>query len=418
MDQSLAGPLAHQAEKTPLADRIAAVALFALVGLSPVLRAIEVVLLPGGSATAAERLHFGALEILFAGAVFAGHGLRLPFSRKGGALFLFWLFWSGLAVAFATHPLAGILRQAVWLLHGLAALALWRFAASSREVPRLLRDGLLFGFLLYGAVMAMLLTQIADPRHFPWIGAMLGFRNVRHFSEYAAVATLMALVPFLGATWPKRLAAPVLLLVFAWGFLFWSGGRAAAFMLLLVIAFAMARGYTARPRAFLLLAAGTALLGLLLSIPLTPPDGSFGIFRIAADALPVDGLDDYGSGRADMWRQAVELLMHHPLFGLGPDNYALLLKGVWTPYEHPHDILLQAGLDWGLPGAAAFLGLVLSLLLKAFRHAAGVEKARGLFLVALLLFLVSFLAGPLYYGFSTILFMFSLALALPKESAP
>jgi O-antigen ligase len=97
----------------------------------------------------------------------------------------------------------------------------------------------------------------------------------------------------------------------------------------------------------------------------------------------------------ETWLVAVHITLDHPLFGAGPDTYAVLFPRykevvlprhrarVFAPYrvESPHDVYLAIAAGAGLPALAAYgilVGAVASALLRAARRAER-EKQVALF---------------------------------------
>ena len=401
---------------------LACAALILLLAFLPLSRALEFILVPASHATLGARLHIGVIELVFIAGVLADRrvawprGARLPgwVLPIGGA----WLLWSTLAALLASHVEAAVLRQAEWLLHGAAAACLWAFLSAHPHWRAHVPKAIVAGFILYGAAIAAFLLQIPDPHHFPWLKAMLGFRNIRHFSAYAAIALIAALAPLLTGETPDRrmLWRTCAQMVVPWAFLFWSGGRGAFIAVVLSLAVMTVLRRVPRPGRLWGLALATALLGLTISIPFTPPHGSYGVLRLASDLVEGESANDYSSGRLELWQQALGMVAAHPVFGLGPDNYAHTPRGASEAFEHPHNAVLQSALEWGIPGlllACAGLGMTMLAAGRSLARRADAPALAG-FGIALMLFMLSMVAGALYYGLSVMMCLFCLACALPS----
>jgi putative inorganic carbon (HCO3(-)) transporter len=95
----------------------------------------------------------------------------------------------------------------------------------------------------------------------------------------------------------------------------------------------------------------------------------------------VGGIGNSALGRAALWRDGLALAGDYPFTGAGLGStmmvystYALLLHvGFIT---HSHNLFLQIALEQGLPGLAAFLGL-LGLALWTALRGMGTERSRG-----------------------------------------
>jgi O-antigen ligase len=60
---------------------------------------------------------------------------------------------------------------------------------------------------------------------------------------------------------------------------------------------------------------------------------------------------DTTSDRIELWKQALQLIQDHPIFGIGPMHFAW-----YSPISaHPHNSVLQIMTEWGLPVALLIL---------------------------------------------------------------
>ena len=68
-----------------------------------------------------------------------------------------------------------------------------------------------------------------------------------------------------------------------------------------------------------------------------------------------------------MWSRALTILQDFPYTGVGPGQLSLVLHALYVPLllspdtyvPHAHNFFLQLGLDFGIPGAIAILGVLL-----------------------------------------------------------
>lgn len=117
-----------------------------------------------------------------------------------------------------------------------------------------------------------------------------------------------------------------------------------------------------RRRLWWALGGGAALALLLLA--------TLGSQRLAA-ALPAGS----AAGRLTLWRESADLLAAHPLTGIGLNNFVVVhgrrpeYQGqfIYQGFPHAHNLLLQAALDYGLPGLTAAAGLMAALAWAAWR---------------------------------------------------
>lgn len=87
-------------------------------------------------------------------------------------------------------------------------------------------------------------------------------------------------------------------------------------------------------------------------------------------------LDDTGgigvALRLDIWSRAWEMLLDMPLIGPGLNTFPIMVWHFYPGYLigpelHAHNVLLQVGLDLGLPGLAAFITLLVAAAVAAVR---------------------------------------------------
>lgn len=98
----------------------------------------------------------------------------------------------------------------------------------------------------------------------------------------------------------------------------------------------------------------------------------------------------YGlSGRDAIWWVAIDMILHHPLLGVGPMHYSAVWNNVAA---HPHQLLLLVFSEWGVPAGLLFCYLIFFYLKCGFlflRGGAATDLDAGLWLV----FVSSFVLG-------------------------
>lgn len=382
----------------------AAALVFLLVGF-PIARIVLQLYLPGGGTHLATRLFTGSLEVIVITLALGDRNVMWPrwraFPRWASWLSILWLAWSVPSIALADAPAVAAIRQLEWVFHGLLGVAVWAYLTAYPDWRAKLLRCIVLGFLLYGVVITYVLLQVSDPGSYPWTAGILGFGNVRHFGHFATIALVAAYAPLVAGGRERRdMMVSFCVLTVIYAFLVWSGGRgpflglACAFLILLI-----ARRIP-DPRC-LMLASGVAfVLGALISIPFTPPDSSFGALRFLTRSTIVKDANSFSSGRAVLWEKSVRIIEQHPLFGLGPDQYRETLGASPTIFFHPHNGLLQAILEWGMPGGVVFWGIVFGLMIAGWRRLATHRDPETLigFGLVLTLLIVSMVSGTLYFA--------------------
>ena len=80
-------------------------------------------------------------------------------------------------------------------------------------------------------------------------------------------------------------------------------------------------------------------------------------------------------GRLEIWRRAVSLMQDFPYTGVGLNMfphvgdamYPYPSVGLWARVPHAHNNLLQVGVDLGIPGLVAYVGMLVVFVLCAWR---------------------------------------------------
>jgi O-antigen ligase len=117
------------------------------------------------------------------------------------------------------------------------------------------------------------------------------------------------------------------------------------------------------------------------------------------------------SSRFDIWHRTLRMIGDHPWFGVGPGNYVSAMQ---TGYEwrtwshaddtHAHNLLLHVAAESGIPAAAAFLTVWLTLFTRLWRapiaRAASGAATMGIF-GALVAFFVRGLTDHFLAGLDT-----------------
>jgi len=321
------------------------------------------------------RLFVRWMELLFVGLFLVVMGMGRSYHAPAlhpavGWLVVGWLIASSLSVVLAGNVGHALLRQAEWLTHLLFATTLWSLL---RRYPPLLKVVLVavpLGFFMVGLKLFSIWMTVPNPRTFDWFYGMPLLTHARHLGYYGLAALIFSACPLLGmgdtVTKRERGLALVALTV-CWGFLFWTGGRAAIgsgiIGLALMTWFAGKDQRTWTAAAWIV----AALLGLWLSTLFWTEDPKMGFFNAldrTAEASTAQGVNGFTTGRLTIWRVALDASADHLWFGLGPDGY----KFIPVPHHgiQPHGMLVQFFVEWGLVGTIPFLALLATVFWTGF----------------------------------------------------
>jgi len=202
------------------------------------------------------------------------------------------------------------------------------------------------------------------PPFFAKNAAIPHFVNVRHFGYVGFLAAVSGSV--LVALSSRLVAASFILTSFALFGIIAMGSRGALlswiFCVALLTGFSARRWRVAGPAiaALLLTSAGTLILhfsGVLVS------PNIFTRLEQSGD------LHQFDSGRLQIWADALRWIVRHPLFGKGTEAY--VRSGCCNAaFSHPHNLVLQLLMQFGLVGSA----LLVALLWSAVRLMGGLRR--------------------------------------------
>lgn len=383
--------------------------LFILVWFPELRLTLGVIFGEGVDNAAGMKLVIAFLELLFIGLkLVEEREIRLPAQFRQLLLpAMLWLAWMVLAAMMSGHLHVALLRTAEWLTHALFFTVLvshlYREPGRVKEVIHAVLAGfaLVFVWSAYG-------FSALDVE---WFAAVPGFSNIRHFGHFALVALLLAMTFDTSASARGAFLFRKAVMVAAWTALFMASGRGPFFAIAVVTLLLVVRGYFANAGTVLATFAIGALIGLILSLVYSSPE--WGVYRMVYSVTDADGGEALSSDRLSIWKLALTDVLHHPLFGLGPEGY---LYGSGTHFHgflHPHNFVLQSLVEWGIPGTLLFALILVRLLWPAYHsaRAQGADVTYKVLFWAIAIFLVySLVTGNLYIPFSLFLFVVCLAL--------
>lgn len=328
---------------------------------------------------------------------------NLPLAVFAAALATIPCFWlaRGLARGKWTIATPLDLPLALLLVTGLVGVAVSSDIALSLRVFGELVGGVA---LYYSVVNGLPTTRLSIGVWFlVLLGAamgLVGWLGMQYSAKFLPIAFMYDYMPHLdfpflnssGFT-PNLVAgavAPVFLVAFAWA---WSQSRWKRHLLLALALFFFGVVVLTQSRG--------AILGILLAcailfcwrIPrltwLVAIVGALVIVAIVwlgppnvAEFLFVSDSTSTAASRLELWNRALYIWQDFPFTGIGlgtfaqvvPVLYPLFLNDPSLPIPHAHNIYLQMGVDYGLPGFVAFVGLVTTTMCVALSN---VLRTRG-----------------------------------------
>ena len=334
-------------------------------------------------------------------AFIGGARVRLP--RFVVALLLAFAALACWTAATAASPSASRMHTALWAIHLLFGWAICQLSFIDAEEAA---HGFVAGFAAFAILLAAYAGQLFSLASYDWEWGLPGFHNLRRFGFYAAPAAavcfgLVALTARRWWAWGGVSAA-------AFAMTFWTGSRGAVWALIVGLSVTAAIFPAARSLRATGVTIVAALIGLAIAATVPPiPTQSIGRFGT---------LD--GNGRVEIWSAAVEAIWARPWFGHGEGQAYLALD--WPPWmsimPHPHNVVLQVLLAWGLVGAALLAPLALMLGRLVIRQGQRDPRLLPLLAAAIVLAAYSMIDGTLYGIHSTSIFAMGIGLAAGRRA--
>jgi len=205
----------------------------------------------------------------------------------------------------------------------------------------------------------------------------------------------------------------VLARIIGLGLLFWSGSRGAMLSWLFAfLTFVWLTGQWSRLRGWLL----EVIVAVALALWFDVGNPSMGFLNAFSRRLSTGTIDGISSGRLTLWLNTLDALREPgvALFGAGGNGF-VRLRLMFDQIFHPHNIGLQALVDWGAVGFLLLLWLVRQGMPERSAWRASKDSMRGLG-VALMVFLL--LTGLLDGGLYHLQYLFFAAIAFALTARP
>lgn len=167
-----------------------------------------------------------------------------------------------------------------------------------------------------------------------------GFSNPRFFGQFQTITIPLIAYFLVSDSYGKKIKILAFLLLVAWWTISLAGGTRATWLAIATcIAIMLFFGKKGRSWSY------WQCSSLLLSIF---------IYMLLFKAVPIFYGIEPGATRITaslslrdiLWKQAIQVIINHPLLGIGPMQLASLSNGIAA---HPHQIILQIAAEWGLP---------------------------------------------------------------------
>ncbi|WP_162806504.1 O-antigen ligase family protein [Sphingosinicella terrae] len=322
-----------------------------------------------------------------------------------------------LAVAIGTAltaviPARAWIRTAQLAIHLLFGLSAWHlFRTRWAGLASSAWWWITIGTCLYVAMVAAWVFAVHDEPRFDWKSFGLAVGHIRQTGFYSAAgagaALGLAAIARSRSGYALAVAAATLLVALSC----WSGTRGSLFAVFAAFAAGLVFLPSMRNRRAVVALVIAHIGGALVSLLHQAPHAFYGLWRISETAAAT-GADELATGRLRMWAASFDAILERPLFGWGESQFLVAVPS-WGQFNHPHNILVQVLVQWGMVGFMCWLVLAgwLGWRFLAAARAGGPALVPP-FLVAASLATMAMYEGALYHPYPFMMVVLALAFVL------
>lgn len=274
---------------------------------------------------------------------------RIPAWVYGCLVVWLAIAWAS-ALAIAPRPDIAGMRTAIWILHLLFGVAVFRFGESGALKPEFFARAILAGFAAYAALLAIFVVQLADPYRFNWASGGPGMPYLRHIGYYCAAVVGLGMGALVVTRTRRAWGLTTLCMGGAVAMACWSGTRGTFFAVISAYVIALLALPLMREWKVAWGLVASLAGGIAFSLLLPAYNNVMGIFRVASALSPSS--EDIGSRRFEVWERTLGLVSGRPFFGHGEGQLKFLISQDLA-LPQPHNLELQLLFAWGLAGAVA-----------------------------------------------------------------
>lgn len=238
--------------------------------------------------------------------------------------------------------------------------------------------------------------------------------NMRDIGDLATAAIAIFSITYCFTTKLSRAYLFLALFTLSWTYLLWSGGRTAIASALAVNALTLlvCRTYGKLPLSKIALSLLAIIAAYLLCVQFTIYDWN-GLVRYSSEWQQNDQefKGDVTSGRMEMWIWSLKVFMQQPWFGQGPFGFYFIPERFAHQFwhDHPHNLVIQCLIEWGITGTLFFLGLMATLAFQGIRQIRAMTMANNTgFLAAagiVLMLTLGSITGGSYWDFQPVIIL-------------
>ncbi len=297
-----------------------------------------------------------------------------------GYLFIAWFIATQISLLFVFNSDANgwqrafaVARQLFILIEIGYCISLMRFILISRQsfLHLLLSFGmgfvglaLLHFAILYWGPACESETWLKDPFLSP---------NMRDIGDLATAAIAIFSVAFCCRQKQAQVYLFLALFTVSWAYLLWSGGRTAiaSAFIVNVLTLLVFRVYGNLSMKKILMTGLAILVAYFLCVQFTLYDWN-GLVRYSHEWQQNDTefKGDITSGRLEMWIWSFKAFLQAPWLGQGPFGFYFIPERFAHQFwhDHPHNLVIQCLIEWGVIGTAFFLAFLAALAIKGIQQ--------------------------------------------------
>ena len=267
----------------------------------------------------------------------------------------------------------------------------------SAEQRNALFVALLAGSTLFLLVILGVIAIHAGDPDYHWRAFWAGVTHTRHIGYFTTIHVAMAAALFSISDNRRERVVFALCLLLGFTVANMAGGRTSIVAGLIVAVSCVLIGDARRRRANTALVLALFAASVPLSMIYIPPHPLWGFQRLASTASGDAVQGGFVGSRELLWGRALERIPDHPWIGWGEGQFRSLQKGIWQA-NHPHNVVLQSLVSYGILGSLAIFVLVWTSLYRSLK-AVWRDPHRHLVPLAIVfgLALLSVTDGPLFY---------------------
>lgn len=318
------------------------------------------------------------------------------------AALVIWVTTASFATVFSSNSSISAVFQFFWVVHGAFCLALWSMAISKWHG---IQGPLIFyfaiGMIFHSICVYFVAWFILGPGVEEWQRYSVGTTNPRLYVFYADALLGIGLGLLIVARRPVIWFFAIGMTFAAYHLFAWSGGRASFATSLLIPALLAIFARSAWKR-IIIVSFTCAVVAFPLSLITAPAHDIYGFESVIGRIAVHTAVDEYSSGRFDMWARMLAQGFEKPIFGQGQIGTLDLPKNVHSNFghaAHAHNALVHIFHAWGALGLVAFgIGLFGSLASIRARLNADPLVAWPAFIALSALAVTSSLDGTLFFN--------------------